>query len=125
MGKITNLTKDEIVSLYTKAKDREAEIIILSELTASDTDTILEVLKDAGVFNGAYATCPRCGRSFPALSEYKRRRMCPDCQAMGRQIASLKGQIKRNMTKIQELQRWNAKYRSELDVLEIKYENGM
>ena len=125
MGTFTNLSKEEIIVMYKNAKDREAEIIILAQLTASDTDTILEVLKDAGEFNGAYATCPRCGRSFPALSEYSRKRMCPDCREMGKQIAILKGQIKKNMQRIQELQRSNVEYRRKLDLLEIKYENGV
>lgn len=50
--KMTNLSTDMIISLYLRAKDRVKEISILAQLTASDVDTIKEVLKDAGVYGG-------------------------------------------------------------------------
>ena len=40
--------KDEIAMSYRTAKNKAEQIFILSELTASDIDTIIEVLQDAG-----------------------------------------------------------------------------
>ena len=44
------LTGPEIVTLYKMAKDKDEQIFILAELTASDADTIIEVLKDFGEY---------------------------------------------------------------------------
>ena len=119
--RVTNLTKDEIISLYLRAKHKEEEVVILSQLTASDTDTILEILKDAGVYSGAYGTCARCGYRFPSLTT--RKKYCWKCAETQKRISRLKQMIKQNNAKILEAQRWNAQYRMELDKLEIEFEN--
>ena len=122
MGTFTNLTKDEVISMYMKAKHKEEQITILAQLTASDTDTILEILKDAGVYSGAYRNCPKCGQRFPALTHYNKGRCCEECRERSRKIASLKHRLKLNATKMQEIQRLNVKYRQELDKLEVENE---
>ena len=44
------LTNEEICFLYRTSKDKDEEIFILGELTASDPETIIEVLKDANEY---------------------------------------------------------------------------
>lgn len=59
------LGTDMIVSLYLRAKDKDEEIEILKELTASDYETIVEILKDAGVYKQkGIKKCIICGRMF-------------------------------------------------------------
>jgi ssDNA-binding Zn-finger/Zn-ribbon topoisomerase 1 len=124
MSEITNLTKEEVVFMYRKAKFKTEQIHILAELTASDTDTILEILKDAGAFRGAYRTCPRCGKQYPVLQKrVKKDALCSECSKLRRRISMTKGNIKRNLARINELQRANVKHREELDRLEAEYEN--
>lgn len=118
-----NLTKDEIVEMYKRAKNKETQIEILAELTASDTETIVEVLKDAGVFNGTYITCSRCRARFPAISHNRKDgRRCKKCVMMGQRISKLKFMLKSNNAKMMEIQRKNAEYRMELDKLEAEWE---
>lgn len=120
--RITNLSKDEIITLYKKAKYKEDQVTILAQLTASDTDTILEILKDAGVYSGAYRSCPKCGKSFPALTHYNKGKCCDECRQRSARIANLKHRLKVNAAKMQEIQRSNVKYREELDRLEAENE---
>ena len=120
--KITSLTKDEIISMYKKAKYKEEQVSILAQLTASDTDTILEILKDAGVYSGAYRHCPKCGKLYPALTHYNKGRCCDECRARSQRIANLKYRLKKNATKMQEIQRMNVIYREELNKLEAENE---
>ena len=116
---MTNLSTDMIVSLYLRAKDRDKEICVLAELTASDSETIMEVLKDAGVYSGAYKTCPRCGTRYPVLPhKYKRNSHCPECARMKKQIDNHKQAIKRNLARINELQRNNVEHQDAIDELE-------
>ena len=125
MKRYTNLSKDEIIKLYKESKHKETQVRILAELTASDTETILEILKDAGVYNGAYMCCPKCGRKYPALSSYSKTRQCIDCRERSAKISNLKHRLKKNAAKMQEIQRWNVKYRAELDRLELELEHGL
>lgn len=121
-AKITSFTNDEIIAMYRKAKYKEEQVTILAQLTASDTDTILEILKDAGVYSGAYRSCPKCGKKFPALTHYNKGRCCEECRERSKKIASLRYRLKMNATKMQEIQRLNVKYREELDRLEAENE---
>lgn len=119
---MTNLSTDMIVSLYLRAKDRDKEVCVLAELTASDTDTILEVLKDAGVFSGAFKTCPRCGTRYPVLpAKMRRNSHCPECARMKKQIDNHKQAIKRNLARINELQRNNAEHKDAINELEAVF----
>ena len=121
-AKITSLTKEEIIALYKKAKYKEEQITILAQLTASDTDTILEILKDVGVYSGAYRNCPKCGKSFPALTHYNKGRCCEECRERSAKISNLRYRLKKNATRMQEIQRLNVRYREELDRLEAEDE---
>lgn len=47
------MTKHEICDLYRHAKNKPREVGILAELTASDTETIEEVLRDADLYREA------------------------------------------------------------------------
>jgi hypothetical protein len=57
-------SKSEIATLYAHARNKGEEINIIAELTLSDAATIIEILKDAGVYNkkdlADYAIC-KCG----------------------------------------------------------------
>lgn len=72
-------SNDEIVSLYKGAKDKVAEVQLLVELTCSDEATILEILRDAGVYEGQLKTCIKCGRKFPGVYKRGHSNQCPDC----------------------------------------------
>ena len=121
-AKITSFTNDEIIAMYRKAKYKEEQVTILAQLTASDTDTILEILKDAGVYSGVYRSCPKCGKKFPALTHYNKGRCCEECRERSAKISNLKYRLKKNATRMQDIQRLNVKYREELDRLEAEDE---
>lgn len=75
---------EEIERLYRQAPNKAEEIQILAELTASDTETIIEVLKDLGVFKpedvaANIRTCSKCGRAYITANR-KGRAVCPQCQ---------------------------------------------
>ena len=77
------LDYDEIVRSYQQAENKGEQIFVLAELTLSDHETIIEVLKDHGVFNpkdieNSLRTCHRCGRRYLARS-MKGRATCPEC----------------------------------------------
>ena len=64
------LGTDMIVSLYLRAKDKDEEIEILKELTASDFETIIEILTDAGVYEQrGIKKCIVCGRLFRSSTD--------------------------------------------------------
>ena len=82
---MTNLTTDEIISLYTTAKDKDEQVFILAELTASDAETIIEVLKDLGIYkqiNIKY--CAYCGDPFIDSTKYHKATVCPSCKRLKR-----------------------------------------
>lgn len=108
--------------MYKEAKYKEEQVSILAQLTASDTDTILEILKDAGVYSGAYRNCPKCGKVFPALTHYNKGRCCDECRARSQKISNLRYRLKKYATKMQEMQRMSVKCREELDKLEAEDE---
>lgn len=64
---------EELLRLYRNADNKAEEIQILAELTASDAETIIEVLKDHNAFNPEdvkdnLRTCSRCGRKYIAAT---------------------------------------------------------
>ena len=78
---MTNLTYDEIISLYLGAKDKDEEVFILAQLTASDAETIIEVLKDAGAYEQRrIKQCIHCQTCFIDASKGGRIRICPSCK---------------------------------------------
>lgn len=78
MNKVySSLEIDDIISLYITAKDKDEEVFILAELTASDADTIIEVLKDLNVYEEKHIQpCFNCGELY---IEKNRKRICPTC----------------------------------------------
>lgn len=78
---MTNLTYDEIISLYKGAKDKDEEVFILAQLTASDAETIIEVLKDAEVYEQKnIKQCIHCYGMFIDSSRSGKVRICPTCK---------------------------------------------
>ena len=74
---------EQILRLYRIAENKGEQILILAELTASDAETIIEVLKDHGVFNpedvaDSLRECSACGRKYIARDK-RGRAVCPDC----------------------------------------------
>jgi hypothetical protein len=74
---------EQILRLYRIAENKGEQILILAELTASDEETIIEVLKDHGVFNpediaDSLRTCTGCGRKYIARDR-RGRAVCPQC----------------------------------------------
>lgn len=76
------LTGPEIVTLYKMAKDKDEQIFILAELTASDADTIIEVLKDFGEYKEM--NIQRCFNCHELYIERNRCRVCDSCKRKGR-----------------------------------------
>lgn len=75
--RIANLTPDQIIDLYTHARDKDGEIIILGQLTASNPSAIIELLIDRGFYEPrSMAKCTACGEYFIKL----RAKRCPTCQ---------------------------------------------
>lgn len=124
------MDSQEIVISYRTAKDKEAQIPILADLTGTDIETIIEVLRDAGEVNGYRRICSVCGVEFPTLQKGGRAK-CPSCREKAREErkrrenvrAHKRAQIKRNLAKIQDLQRENERLRTELEVEHGNY-NG-
>ena len=78
---MTNLTYDEIISLYLRAKDKDDEVFILAQLTASDAETIIEILKDAEVYEQIrIKQCIHCHEMFIDGSRNGRVKICPSCK---------------------------------------------
>ena len=68
----------DICYLYRTARDRDEEVFILAELTASDADTIIEVLKDAGEYEENHIQ--RCIKCKELYIEMGRKLICPKCK---------------------------------------------
>ena len=75
---MANLSYDEIIWLYKVAKNPDEEIFILGELTCSDVETIIEVLKDAGVYvERKIQKCIKCKQMY---IENGRAVICQSCK---------------------------------------------
>lgn len=95
---------DEIIRSYKQADNKVAQVIILAQLTATDADTIITILKNAGVLNlkdMKRRICCRCGCEYPAPNR-KGLPVCPDCRDLNIKILDLERKIKRNNAKIAE-----------------------
>lgn len=74
---MSDYTIDDIISLYITAKDKDMEVFILAQLTASDPETIIEVLKDYNIYQEkGIQPCVNCGELYICEN---RRRTCPTC----------------------------------------------
>ena len=114
-------SNDEIVSLYKGAGDKVEEIKILAELNTCDEATIIEILLDAGVYEGQYKTCIKCGREFVGVYKRGHSNMCPDCRHQINERQRIQTMIKKNQYKIQELAQKNVEL---IELLEAQKERG-
>ena len=68
----------DICYLYKTAKDKDNEIFILAQLTCSDAETIIEVLKDAELYEEhQIQSCIKCKNMY---IEPGRNHICPECK---------------------------------------------
>lgn len=72
-----------LTRLYRNAENKGEQILILAELTATNEETIINLLKDQGMFKpedlaGSLRTCSGCGRKYIATTK-RGRAVCPDC----------------------------------------------
>ena len=121
---MTNYDSAEIVRSYQQAENKTEQVFILADLTLSDTDTIIEILKDAGALNDKdlrKRICARCGREFISIS-IKGVAVCDHCQKEKKEISKLEYQIKRNnaeiadkLREIGKIAKRNAKLRAKVN----------
>lgn len=72
------LDVNDICYLYKTAKDKDNEVFILSQLTCSDVETIIEILKDEGLYEEyQIQKCIRCGEYY---IETRRAHICLSCK---------------------------------------------
>ena len=97
----------EICYQYKHAVNKVQQVIILSELNLTDTDTIIQILKDGGVLNPKdmkSRICCRCGREYPVVSR-KGLPVCPECRDVNTKVLELERRIQRNNAKIADYNR--------------------
>lgn len=95
---MTNYDSAEIVRSYLQADNKTEQVFILAELTLSDTDTIIEILRNAGVLNDKDLNkriCCKCGREY-VTATFRGVPVCDECQTRTKEISKLEYQIKRN-----------------------------
>lgn len=95
---MTNLDKSEVVRSFKQAANKTEQVFILAELTLSDTDTIIEILDEAGVLNYKDLNrriCCKCGREY-ITTTFKGVPVCDNCQSITKERSKLEYQIKRN-----------------------------
>lgn len=114
-----NWTTHDVVVYYKNARNKIDEIEKLAELIASDEETIIQILVDAGAFKGTFRKCNHCDNMFPAIK--KTTVLCPECRAIREKITRKKWKIKKNLVAIESYSRANAKLRQEIDEMEREY----
>lgn len=72
------LNEYDICYLYRSAKDKDAEVFILAQLTCSDADTIIEILKDAEIYEDNHIQ--RCIKCKELYIELGRKHICSSCK---------------------------------------------
>ena len=68
------MDEEEICRSFRLAKNKREMITILADLTDTDTETVAEVLGDAGLFVSE-SRCRKCGRKYKRLLDS----VCRDC----------------------------------------------
>ena len=100
------MDREEIVVMFRLSKNKREQISILADLTDSDEETIIEILRDSGEYV-ALSKCPKCHKIFPRLLS----RYCESCEGLLRKQRTeeqrykswLRWQIKRNEVKKKSL----------------------
>lgn len=119
-----NMTNEEIVRSYRQAKRKTEQIFILAELNASDPDTIIGILKEAGALdykNLKIRICCRCDMEYIAASN-RGLPICPDCRGTAEEIKSHEYELKMMTAKIQKKLREIGKLKMESEALREKIE---
>lgn len=79
------LTVDDIIGLYVTAENKDEEIFILAQLTASDAETIIEVLKDLKIYEpNKIKQCSNCGKLFIHHGNNRLPAVCTPCKILRR-----------------------------------------
>lgn len=113
-------SNDDIIDLYTGAKDKVEEIKILTELTQSDEATIIQILMDAGVYKGQYKKCIKCGKKFIGVHRQGKTNQCPECRQITTDIAASRKKLMNNMKKIKKLNEENIVLATKIALLRDK-----
>lgn len=114
------MDSEEIVIAYKQAKNKSGQIDILADLTMSDAETIITILRDNGVNAGVMRTCCWCGRDYYAKDK-RGKALCLPCheayiEEKVREEKRIRLHISRNVAKIKELTVENEKLKRELKV---------
>ena len=117
-----NMSVDEIVRSYLQAEKKTEQIFILADLTASDSETILEILRDEGAIKpGDLRTriCCRCDKEY--VTPVRRGvPICPDCRGISVQIHQLEYELKCIAAKMQDKTREIGTLKNEGERLRLK-----
>lgn len=126
---MTNYDSNEIVRSYQQAQNKTEQVFILADLTLSDTDTIIEILNDAGVLRNGDINkriCCRCGAEYVALTN-KGIPTCLNCRSKRTEIVKMEYRLKRLTAEIQDktrdigiLKNKSEKLRRQIDDLKRK-----
>lgn len=69
---------NDICYLYKSAKNKDEQVFILADLSCSDPETIIEILKDEGLYEeNQIQQCLRCGIYY---IETRRAHICLSCK---------------------------------------------
>lgn len=111
--------KQQIIISYKKARNKAEQVTILAQLTETDSETIVKILENAGVYEGAYKKCQKCGHDYAIGYKQGRTKYCEKCRLRIKAIYHKEWEIKRNMTKIQEIARKNEMLRREVEEMKV------
>jgi hypothetical protein len=116
---LSNWDKQQIITSYKQAKNKAEQVTILAQLTETDNETIVMILEDAGIYEGAYKKCQQCGRDYAIKYKQGRTKYCEECRQKNEAIYKREWQMKRNMAKIQEIARKNEMLRREVEEMRV------
>lgn len=124
------MTNHEIAYSYRHAVNKVEQIMILAELTLSDAETIIQILKEEKAIDERdlkTRICARCGREFHAAYR-KGIPVCNKCKDASYEIAQLEHRLKRNtatiankLREIGDIAERNKKIRREIDKLKESF----
>lgn len=68
-------TQEEMCELFKGAQNKRQQVRILAELTDTDVETVVEILRDAGLYVRS-RRCKKCGKLFKAYVSP----LCRECE---------------------------------------------
>ena len=122
---MTNYDSAEIVRSYKQAADKTEQVIILAELTCSDIDTNIEILKDAGAINQGdirKRICCKCGKEY-ITTTFRGVPVCGDCQEVTRERSKAEYRLKKIVAQMQDKTRELGRLKKQSDKLREKINN--